>query len=75
MSVRAKVQLQEIRIYQGTSKTFVFRPIYDTSTEENARFTKYTPSGEFTMLVDNPSVDAQFEIGKYYYADFIPCDK
>lgn len=68
--VRAKFQLSSVKHYTGTSKTYEFFAVYDTSTEENARFTKYTPSGTLTITVDNPAVETQFELGKYYYLDF-----
>jgi hypothetical protein len=70
MIVRAKVQLSSVTSYQGTAKTYTFNPVHDESTEENKRFTKYTPSGELKMLVDNPAVEPQFQLGKYFYVDF-----
>jgi hypothetical protein len=72
--VRAKFQLQEIRQlhYNKTAQTFVFRPVCDDGIPENARFAKYTPSGEFTMHVDNPVAQEKFKLGESYYVDFTP---
>lgn len=76
MAVRAKFQLQEIRTHcWGTSKTLVFRPMYDTSIPEDQRFSDATPSGEFIMMVNNPNALAQMEIGKFYYVDFTPTEQ
>lgn len=77
MTVRAKFQLQEIRQHAGygygcDAKTLVFRPQYDTTIPEDRRFAKATPTGEFTMYVDNPAALEQFELGAHYYIDFNP---
>jgi hypothetical protein len=57
MSIKAKFQLQEVRshYYNPTGRTLVFRPQYDPSIPEDLRFATATPSGEFTMYVDNPA--------------------
>ncbi|MFP3799454.1 hypothetical protein [Paraburkholderia sp. SIMBA_027] len=72
MSVRAKLQLQEITAqhWSPTSKKLVFRAAYDTSIPEDQRFQSATPWAEFTTLIDNPAALAKFEIGKHYYVDF-----
>ena len=72
--VRGKFQLIEVRShsYTPSAKTLVFSTVYDTSTPENARFTKATPSGRLEMTVDNPAALEAFELGKFYYADFTP---
>lgn len=69
--VRAKFTLQEVRKHHwGNGTTLVFRPEYDLSIPEDQRFATATPSGEFTMYVDNPSAVEFFELGKPYYVDF-----
>ena len=70
--VRAKFQLQQITQYQSTGKSVVFRPMYDQTIPEDQRFAKATPSGEFTMYVDNEAALNQLEIGKQYYFDISP---
>ena len=74
MSVRAKFQLNSITNYAYGGKQLKFAVVYDTSTEENRRFTKATPSGQMEMTIDNPEAVAQFELGKFYYADCSPAD-
>ena len=68
--VRAKVYLNASTEFGGKARQLKFLCVHDNSTEENARFTKYTPTGEITMLVDNPGALAQFRFEKYYYVDF-----
>jgi len=74
MSVRAKFQLNSITSYAYGGKQLKFQAVYDTSTEENRRFAKATPSGSMEMVIDNPEAVAQFELGKFYYADFSPAE-
>jgi len=71
MTVRAKFRCNSVTQFTsgaGGSRRYNFSAVYDTSTPENARFTKATPWGDLSMNVDNPDVD--FEIGKSYYLDF-----
>jgi hypothetical protein len=74
MRVRCKFQLQEITEFAGYSqgmKKYVFRPQYDDTIPEDRRFQKYSPSGEFWILVDNPAVHEEYKNGHYYYFDSI----
>lgn len=72
MSVRAKLVLSAItsHSWSAESKTLKFSTQYDATISEDQRFQKATPSGEFTMQVDNPAALAQFALGKAYYVDF-----
>jgi hypothetical protein len=75
MTVRAKFQVQEKRSHHwGTGQTIVLRPQYDQTIPEDQRFAKATPSGEFTMFVDNPPAQVALELGKFYYVDFTPAE-
>lgn len=73
ITARAKFRASAIE-FQGdprneaTPRIYTFAAVYDTSTEENRRFTKATPWGDLKMRVDNP--DVQFTIGTIYYLDF-----
>jgi hypothetical protein len=70
--VRAKFSLQEIHQFTYSTKRFIFRPQYDSSIAEDLRFAKTSPSGEFSIYVDNPAAEAQFKIGGQYYFDISP---
>lgn len=71
MTVRCLFQLQEIHdLHWGSpSKRLVFRACYDTRIPEHQRFYDATPTGELTMLVNNPAALEQFELGRHYYFD------
>ena len=70
-NVRAKFTLTSIKQHANmTGMTYEFTPQYDTSIPEDQRFAKYSPSGLFTMFVDNPAVS--FALGQAYYVDFSP---
>ncbi|MGH7132697.1 MAG: hypothetical protein ACREJO_12195 [Phycisphaerales bacterium] len=73
MSVRCKFQLAEVTEYPNGGKNYTFRPQYDTSIPEDQRFAKASPSGEFKIFVDNPTAQAQFKVGEFYYFDATPC--
>jgi len=75
MTVRAKFRCDSVQFFgdptnEATGRNYVPSPVYDTSTPENARFTKATPWGKLEMRVDNP--EARFEVGQLYYLDFTP---
>lgn len=70
--VRSKFKLCEVTMMQGTMRRFKFAAQYDPTIEEDRRFQKATPWGEFSMNVDNPAVFDKFEIGKDYYFDISP---
>ena len=48
----------------------------DGGPEENKIFGEYTPSGKIEMGLTGGGLRAaeQFEIGKEFYVDFIPCE-
>lgn len=68
--VRAKVTLKSITDYGNDYNGFVFEAVCDDSTEENKKFSKYTPSGKFEMSCTNTAASRQFEVGESYYVDF-----
>lgn len=71
MTVRAKLKLDSIISHAyGPTQTFVFQAVSDDGTEENKKFCKYTPNGEFRMSVNNPHVQEHFKLGNFYYVDF-----
>ncbi len=69
MSVRAKFRVNAVEDY-GHSKKIKLNAVYEGELgpdEENKRFTKATPSGEFWMTVDNPFASDQFRPGQEWY--------
>lgn len=74
MTIRAKMTLENVFAQTWGGAKAIFRCVYDNSTEENARFTKATPSGFAEFQIDNPEAAKQLIIGKQYYVDFIQID-
>jgi len=74
MSVRGKFRLSEITHldYNDSAKRLTFNAVCNDGTEENAKFHKYTPTGQISMTVDNPEAMKQFELRKEYFVDFSP---
>ena len=48
--------------------------VYNDGDKENESWSKYTPSGQVVMTVTNPSAVDAFELGEFYYVDFIKAD-
>jgi len=68
--VRAKFVCNSIKQYAYGGRELSFDAVYDDGTPENQRFSKATPSGSLTMLVNNPPAAEFFILGKAYYLDF-----
>jgi len=66
--VRAKFKCIEKNQNEG-GFSLKFQPVTSGS-EENDRFFKFTPWGDFTMGTINGDAAKQFEVGKEYYLDF-----
>lgn len=70
MSVRAKLKLVSVTDYGNDNKDYTFKCEYDQKLiEEDITFSKWTPSGEFKVNVNNPEVHKQMTVGKTYYFD------
>lgn len=71
MSVRAKFKCEAITEFEN-SKQAKLRAVYGTE-GENADFTKYTPSGELSIMIDKEAQAAkEFVVGQHYYLTFEP---
>lgn len=47
-------------------------PVYDTAfAPENKSWSKATPGGLIQMTITNPAAIAEFDLGAYYFIDFI----
>lgn len=47
-------------------------PVYGESGSANAQWSKWTPSGELKMRIDNPKAFDVIEVGKEFYLDLTP---
>jgi hypothetical protein len=52
----------------------IFNCEYDTTTPEDQRFQKATPTGLAEFVIDNLEVIPQLVIGKAYYFDIVAVD-
>lgn len=74
--VRGKFTVTKIAemSWSKTAREVTLSAVTDSSSEENTKFTKFTPSGSISMVVDNPPALEQLQIGKTYYVDFTPAE-
>jgi len=78
MKTRAKMVVSEIskhhyNVNNGTVKIRLDCQ-YDQSIPEDQRFFATTPSGHFEMMVNNPAVIEQLQLGKFFYLDLVPVE-
>lgn len=77
MNVQAKFWVKEItHHHNGNSAadqaaTVKLAPVFD---DANKDWSKWTPQGEISMMITNPSAIAAFELGKKYLIEFTPED-
>lgn len=56
------------------SETVELRAVYDNS-PENKEWSKWTPSAEFRLQINNPNAFGKLAKGHEFYLDFTPCGK
>lgn len=77
MTVRAKFQRQSIQHHhtykpEDVCVEIVLVAVWTGENGENIQWSKATPTGRISMTITNPQAVEQFELGKFYYADFSP---
>jgi len=78
--MRAKMKVAQVESHSESSQTLHFGAVSKSDgypeggLDENNTFATYTPSADLTMLVSNPSLVGQFEVGEEYYLDFSKAD-
>jgi len=74
MSVKAKFRVNSVEDF-GTQKEVKMTAVYGTE-GENASYSKYTPSGQFTMRIDkDTSAFDYFQPGDEHYLTFEKAEK
>jgi len=71
MNVRAKFKVESVTQYTWGDVIKMNAIEYD-GTDENASFSKFTPSGTFEMSVTNENIVGNYKAGQEYYLDFTP---
>lgn len=73
MKIRGKFKLWAITNwgYPGKSYQFNADTTHDDSIPDDQQFSKYTPSGQLTISIENPIVNEHLDksIGKSFYLD------
>ena len=75
MTIRAKMQLEDIVNNTWGGRKAFFRCNYDNLTPEDQRFCKATPTGHAEFVIDNIGATEQLVIGAYYYFDITPVNE
>jgi hypothetical protein len=76
MNVRAKFRVTEILNravnYGGTagSQESNYVKLSAVGDDLNKTWSKWTPSGELSMTINNPEAFSQFKLGQTYFLDF-----
>ncbi len=73
MTVRAKFRCHFIQKGEG-HQVVNLSPVTEHGADENAGWSKWTPSGQISMHITNPAAFEQFEQEKEYYVDFTPAE-
>ncbi len=73
MTIRAKFKVVAITQHTDYSAvTIKLAPRYDEKIPEDQRYASATPSGELSMLVDNPAAIEELRLGQSFYLDLTP---
>ncbi len=68
---RAKFEVETLTIHKE-GETIKMKAVGYDGSDENAAFTKFTPSGSFEMFVTNETLFGLFAPGESYYFDISP---
>ena len=78
--MRAKMKVSSVIPNSGDSQTLNFHAVSKSEAygeeglDENNTFSKFTPSANLSMLVNNPALMDKFIVGEEYYVDFTKAD-
>lgn len=69
MTVRAKFKCSSVTRFEHRKR--IHLDVVQNGSEENKQFTKFTPSGNMEITIENDAPAATFfKVGKEYYLDF-----
>ncbi len=52
-----------------------FSAVYGEEGTANKQWSKWTPSAQFEMYINNPDAFDKFRVGQFYFVDFTPTTK
>lgn len=70
---RCKLKVRSKSEYEGGTHEIIMYPVVQGS-EENKKFFKFTPGGEFKLQVVSSETAQTLEVGKEYYIDISPAE-
>jgi hypothetical protein len=72
--VRAKFRVTKVTTtcYGAAQPDSTIVSFSAVSDDANKTWSKWTPSGELQMQINNPAALEQFKIGEFYFLDFTP---
>lgn len=78
--MKAKFEVKEVTENEDGSENLSMRAVSEQpfdaeGVSDDNSFARYTPSGELTMLVNNPNLKGKIVVGEKYYLTFEKADK
>lgn len=76
--MRAKFQVNKVEQFQGsdriTANAVASKAYPADGTDEDNTYAKFSPSGDLTLTIANPTLIGKIEPGQKYYLDFTPAE-
>lgn len=77
--LRCKMRVQSVAHYKGekgetTQEEVKLSAVYGTDGTDNAQWSKWTPSAQFAITINNPDAFNKLSQGHEFYVDFTPAE-
>lgn len=77
--LRCKMRVQSVAHYKGekgetTQEEVKLSAVYGTDGTDNAQWSKWTPSAQFAITINNPDAMNKLSQGHEFYVDFTPAE-
>lgn len=79
-AMRAKMKITRVEKFESGNERLYMSAVGKKTTypedgsDEDNTFARFTPNGEVTLTIANPSLQGMFEPGDTYYLDFTRAD-
>lgn len=68
--IRAKFKCSSVMRHEGDAETVTLNAANGKKDTANAQWSKWTPSGNLMMQINNPEAQGKFKPGAFYFLDF-----
>lgn len=75
MALRAKFQALSVTKHADASESVELMAANGRKDTANAQWSKWTPSGNLKMHINNPDAHGQIQPGKFYFLDITEADE